>query len=134
MSLLYGLFLWSWPAGATVSLQRASSSLQWRLLLQSPGPRARGLQELQLPGSRAQAPGRAGFRSCSSRLQSTGSVVVVHRLSCSAPCGIFPDLGWNSCLLRWQEDASPLSHRERPYYCVLDCFLVSLYGVCIIRR
>ena len=83
---------------------------------------------------RAQAPGRAGFRSCSSRLQSTGSVVVVHRLSCSAPCGIFPDQGWSSCLLRWQEDASPLSHWGRPYYCVLDCFLVSLYGVCIIRR
>ena len=28
-------------------------------------------------------------------LQSTGSVAVVHRLSCSTACGIFPDQGSN---------------------------------------
>ena len=33
------------------------------------------------------------------------SVVVVHRLSCSAACGIFPDQGLNPCPLRWQEDS-----------------------------
>ena len=41
-------------------------------------------------------------------LQSTGSMVVVHRLSCSAACGIFLDQGSNPCLLYWQEDALPL--------------------------
>ena len=29
-------------------------------------------------------------------------VVVVHRLSCSAACGIFPDQGRNPCRLQWQ--------------------------------
>ena len=38
-------------------------------------------------------------------LQSTGSVVVVHRLSCSTACGIFPDQGSNPCSLRWQVDS-----------------------------
>ena len=38
-------------------------------------------------------------------LQSTGSVVVVHGLSCSVACGIFPD--WDTsqtsvpCIARW---------------------------------
>ena len=32
-------------------------------------------------------------------LQSTGSIVVVHRLSCSAACGIFLDQGSNPCSL-----------------------------------
>ena len=36
------------------------------------------------------------------RLKSAGSVVVAHRLSCSAACGIFPDQGLNPCLLHWQ--------------------------------
>ena len=35
-------------------------------------------------------------------LQSTGSIVVAHRLSCSKACGIFPDQGSNPCLLHWQ--------------------------------
>ena len=38
-------------------------------------------------------------------LQSAGSVVVVHRLSCSASCGIFPDKGSNPCPLPWQVDS-----------------------------
>ena len=36
------------------------------------------------------------------RLWNTGPVVVVHGLSCSAVCGIFPDQGWNLCLLHSQ--------------------------------
>ena len=43
-------------------------------------------------------------------LKSTGSVVVVHRLSCSAACEIFLDQGLNSFLLHWQADSEPLSH------------------------
>ena len=43
------------------------------------------------------------------------SVVVVHRLSCSAACGIFPDQGSNPCLLRWQADSLVLSHQGNPH-------------------
>ena len=43
-------------------------------------------------------------------LQSTGSVAVAHGLRGPEACGIFPDQGWNPCLLRWQEDSLPLSH------------------------
>ena len=38
-------------------------------------------------------------------LWTAGSVVVAHRLSCSAACGIFPDQGSNPCPLHWQEDS-----------------------------
>ena len=33
------------------------------------------------------------------------SVVVVHGLSCSLACGIFPDQGANPCALHWQADS-----------------------------
>ena len=46
-----------------------------------------------------------GLSSCSS--QSTGSVLVAHKLSCSAACGIFLDQGSNLYLLYWQEDSLP---------------------------
>ena len=45
---------------------------------------------------------------------STGSVVVVHGLSCLMACGIFPDQGLNLCLLHWQEDSLPLTHQGSP--------------------
>ena len=49
------------------------------------------------------------------RLQSTGSVVVARRLSCSVACGILLDQGLNLCLLRWQVDSLPQSHRGSPH-------------------
>ena len=65
---------------------------------------------------RAQALGRAGFSSCSSR-------ALEHRLSCAEVRAIFPDQGSNLCLLYCQEDSSPLSHQGRPKY--LTCtFLI----------
>ena len=39
-----------------------------------------------------------------------GSVVVVHGLSCSVACGIFPDQGSNPCPLNRQADSQPLRH------------------------
>ena len=39
------------------------------------------------------------------RLQSAGSVVVAHGLSCFAACGIFPDQSSNPCPLHWQADS-----------------------------
>ena len=44
-------------------------------------------------------------------LQNMGSVAVVHWLSCSVACEIFPDQGSNPCLLLWQADSLPLSHQ-----------------------
>ena len=59
-----------------------------------------GLQQLWTVGSVDVTPG----------LQSTGSIVVVLRLSCFSACGIFLDQGSNPCLLHWQADSLPLSH------------------------
>ena len=52
------------------------------------------------------------LRSTGSRR--TGSIVVAHRLSCSAACGIFPDQGSNPCPLHWQADSQPLRHQGSP--------------------
>ena len=43
-----------------------------------------------------------------------GSVIVAHRPSCSAACGIFPDQGSNPCPLHWQADSQPLRHQGSP--------------------
>ena len=59
------------------------------------GLQAHGLQQLWHTGSVAVA----------RRLQSACSVVVAHRLSCSAACGIFPGQGSNLCALHWQADS-----------------------------
>ena len=45
-------------------------------------------------------------------LQSTGSIVVAHRLSFPMACGIFPNHGLKPCLLHWQADSLPLSHQR----------------------
>ena len=69
---------------------------------------------------RAWTPGCKGFSSFGSWVvQSTCSVVVVHRLSCSTACGIFPGQKSNPCLLHWQADSSPPSHHGSP--CFYGC-------------
>ena len=65
------------------------------------GPLAGACQWLLHAGSAAVAPG----------LRSTGSTVLVHRLSCSVPCGIVPDQESNLCPLHWQVDCLKLSHQ-----------------------
>ena len=82
-----------WRAGAALQLQRVGPLRWWLLLLQSIGSR------------------HVGFSSCAPRLQSTGSIVVTHGLSCSVACGIFPDQGLNLYLLHWQAGTLPLSHQ-----------------------
>ena len=69
-------------SGGYFSLQCTGFSLQWLLLLWSMG---------------------SVVAACG--LYSAGSVVVVHRLSCSVAYGIFPDQGSNTCLLHWQADS-----------------------------
>ena len=47
-------------------------------------------------------------------LQSAGSVVAAHRLSCSTACGIFLGQGSNPCPLHWQADSQPPRHQGSP--------------------
>ena len=63
------------------------------------------------------------------RLQNTGSVVVVPKLSCSLARGIFLDQGPNPRPLHWQEDSYPLHHQEGPLTVVLICILLMLSDV-----
>ena len=67
-------------------------------------------------------------------LQSTGSrragsVVVAHRPSCFAACGIFPDQGSNPCPLHWQADSQPLRHCLYfvPTYILLETLTISSF-------
>ena len=76
-------------------------SSEWLLLLWSMGSRACRFQQLRHVGSVAAVPG----------LQSSGSMVVVHRLSCPAAYGILPDQGLNLFLLPRQAKSLPLSHQ-----------------------
>ena len=62
------------------------------------------------------------LRSTGSRR--TGSVVVAYGPSRSAACGIFPDQGWNPCLLHWQADSQPLRHQGSRYLLFLSFLLV----------
>ena len=47
-------------------------------------------------------------------LWSVGSVVIAHRLCCSAACGITLDQGWNPCPLHRQADSYPPDHQGSP--------------------
>ena len=93
-------------SGGYSSLWCLDFLLQWLLLLHSTGFRAHGLHS---PGSWAQ--------ELRSPLQSAGSAVVVHRLGCSAACGILQDQESNLHLLHWQMDSPPLSHQGSPFPC-----------------
>ena len=55
-----------------------------------------------------------GLSSWGTQALHTGSMVVVHRLSCPTTCGNFLDQGSNPCLLDWQVDSLPLSHLGSP--------------------
>ena len=66
-----------------------------------------------------------------------GSVVVAHRPSCSAACGIFPDQCSNSSPLHWQADSQPLRHQgslngfntdEKVYNLIIKLMLLKLPG------
>ena len=98
-----GALLQLQQAGTTLSLWCTSFSLRW-LLLWSTGSK----------GMQASATEVCGLSSCRSQALSTGSIVVVHRLSYSVACQIFLDQGLNLCLLHWQADSLSLSHQEYP--------------------
>ena len=49
------------------------------------------------------------FSCCRAQvLGSQASIAVVHGLSCSSACGIFPDQGLNPSPMRWQVNSYPL--------------------------
>ena len=92
-SLLRRLSLVAVSGGYSL-LQCTGFSLQWLLLLQSTGSRRVGFSRCDAWASVVVAHG----------LWSAGSVIVVHGLSCSAACGIFPDQDLNPCPLHWEAD------------------------------
>ena len=51
---------------------------------------------------RSRSSGHTGWAAAAPGLQSTGSVVAAHGLSCSVACGMFSDQGWTrvSCIVR----------------------------------
>ena len=73
----------------------------------SPGA-LRGLVVVASPFVEPRAPRHLGFDRPGFGAQSTDSAVVLHRLSCSAACGIFPQRGSNPCRLHRQADSYPL--------------------------
>ena len=101
-SLLHGLFSSCWEQGLLFV------SVRGLLLLQSTGSRCTGFSSCG-----------TGLGCCGSPPLETSSVGVVHGLSCSQACGIFPDQGWNLCHLHWQLDSLPLSRQGSPHLALL---------------
>ena len=62
-----------------------------------------------------------------------GSVVVAHRPSCSAACGIFPDQGLNPCPLHWQADSQPLRHQGNPalHFKIVKFICLFSFMICV---
>ena len=81
--------------------------------------------------SRAWAPGSRVSMVVALRLSSIGSIVLVHRPSCSETCGIFPNQGMNPCLLHWQVDSLPLSHQRSPGGTILFTVSCSVLTCCL---
>ena len=69
-----------------------------------------------------------GLRTCGSwALELTGSVAVLHALSCSAARGIFLDRGWSLGPLHWQADLYPLYRQESLIFRVCFFFLYDVW-------
>ena len=64
----------------------------------------------------AQALGTWASAVAAHGLQSTGSVVVMNRLSCSLACGLLLEQILNPCPLHWQADSQPLDHQGKPLH------------------
>ena len=64
----------------------------------------------------AQALGTWASAVAAHGLQSTGSVVVMNRLSCSLACGLLLEQILNPCPVHWQADSQPLDHQGKPLH------------------
>lgn len=93
-----------WQCWVCVAVQglssRCSKPAGPTLLCGAQASRSRGFSHLG-----ARAPGPSDFSGCGSRLQSSGSAVVVPRFRCLSVCGISPDQGSKLCLLHGQADS-----------------------------
>ena len=73
------------------------------------------------------------LRSTGSRL--AGSVIVAHRPSCSAACGILPDQGPNPRPPHCQADSQPLRHQGSPQVSfrmdLIKCRHASIHDSCV---
>ena len=87
-------------------MQAFSSCCEWGLL-SSCGAWASFVAEHRLPGTQASIVAARG-------LQTAGSVVEVHRLSCLTAYGFFLDQGLNLCPPLWEVDSLPLDHQRSP--------------------
>ena len=106
--------LFIFGCGVSSLLLRLFSSFSKWEPLSSCSVRASLAVEHKLSGKRTAVVAERGLSSCSSRLYSTSSVVVLYGLSYSMVCGIFLDQISNLCLLHWQVDFLPLSHQGSP--------------------
>ena len=86
---LFYLFIYFWLRWVFVAVARAFSSCSERGATLNCGVRVSHCGGFSC--SRAQALGMWASVVVARGLQSAGSVVVVHGLSCSVACGIFPD-------------------------------------------
>ena len=73
---------------------------------------------------------RVGSVDWAPRLETTGSIVLARRLSCSSACEIFPGQGSNLCLLHWQTILYHWAAREASFWwfwklfgAILECSL-----------
>ena len=106
-----------------------SSFGEWGLLQLVDGPLTAAAS--LLAGLSLQCPASAAVAR---RLQGTGSIFVAHGLSCPVARGIFLNQGSNLCLLYWQADSLPCSHKGSPpfvflmfiYLCLLDQLVKNL--------
>ena len=112
---IYLLFL------AALGLRRCGQALL-RLRRAEATPRcgARASRRGGLPRCGARAPGARAPAVVALGLQSAGSAVMAHGLSCSTACGIPPDQGSNPCPLHWQADSQPLRHQGSPRQVLKD--------------
>ena len=101
---LFRLFLVA--QGLCCCVQTFSSCSKQGLLFAA----VQGLLAVVAPLCRAWAPGTRASAVVACGLESVGSVVVVHGLSWSVACGIFPDQG-SSTSLHWQVDVQQRDHQ-----------------------
>ena len=132
--LLYNIILFIFGYAGSSLLLRLFASCSEQGLLSSG---ARSSQSAGFSCCGAWAAGYVGSAVMTPGLQSTGSTVTVHGLSCSMARGFFPDQGSNKCLLHWQTDSLPLSHQGSPQLLFLNCLLflsiLSVFTSCLFK-
>ena len=107
-------------SGGHSSSQCVGLSLSRPLLLRSTGSRRAGSVVV------------AHRLSCSAACGILPGLGGSHRLSCSAACGILPDQGSNPCPLHWQADSQPLRHQGSPHYLIFK-FEFSFHRGCVLQ-